>query len=225
MRRVTGSLAFGAFARLVMCTARPLTSSAKRRMGRAKSNIGPDGGGFEYHVERVCIDERSGSDPYGQRIVWSDTIEGSALDLLDVVETADQVEKHQRSTPVLCVATDFLRELLADKSMMQKEIRINAEGAGVSWASVLRAKRELRAKATKAGMAGGWWWSPPAPAFPEGAQPDPKMLIQNKVSTFAADELLRLASRVFGSQTPGPTIAGMGDPVIAPVSDAPSPPD
>jgi putative DNA primase/helicase len=48
VERVTGSLAFAAQARLVMVTAKPIAEDAKHRLVRAASNIGPDGGGFEY---------------------------------------------------------------------------------------------------------------------------------------------------------------------------------
>src|SRR6201987_5103761 len=46
IERVTGSLAFGAAARLVMVTVRPKDQGEKRYIIRGKSNIGPSGGGF-----------------------------------------------------------------------------------------------------------------------------------------------------------------------------------
>ncbi|MHB1266152.1 MAG: AAA family ATPase [Acidithiobacillus ferriphilus] len=48
LERVTGSLAFGAFARVVWATIKPAQESGdqQRRLIRTKSNIGPDGGGF-----------------------------------------------------------------------------------------------------------------------------------------------------------------------------------
>ena len=59
VERVTGSIAFGAVARIVMCAAKVNGkdgSEAERRiLARAKSNIGPDDGGFEYSIEQTEV--------------------------------------------------------------------------------------------------------------------------------------------------------------------------
>jgi RecA-family ATPase len=47
LERVTGSLAFGAVARVVMGTAKPTGPGEPRRLVRAKSNLEPYGGGLE----------------------------------------------------------------------------------------------------------------------------------------------------------------------------------
>jgi putative DNA primase/helicase len=46
--RVTGSVAFGAVARVVLATVKAADPNAPRRLVRAKSNLGPDTGGFAY---------------------------------------------------------------------------------------------------------------------------------------------------------------------------------
>ena len=58
VERITGSVAFGAMARLVFISAREQPDEEqglpeRRYLVRAKSNIGPDGGGFEYGLEQV----------------------------------------------------------------------------------------------------------------------------------------------------------------------------
>ena len=53
MERVTGSLAFGALARRVMMAVREQAEDnqpGRRLLLRAKSNIGPDTGGFVYDL-------------------------------------------------------------------------------------------------------------------------------------------------------------------------------
>jgi putative DNA primase/helicase len=50
IERVTGSLAFGAAARLVMVTVSPKEPGEKRCLIRGKSNIGPCGGGYKYEL-------------------------------------------------------------------------------------------------------------------------------------------------------------------------------
>lgn len=83
--RVTGSLAFGALPRIVLGTAKPTEAGASRRLVRAKSNIGPDGGGFEYDLDQVDVPGRPGL--YASRVLWGSPIEGTARDLLAAVET------------------------------------------------------------------------------------------------------------------------------------------
>ncbi len=55
IERVTGSLAFGALARVVMATAKPAAPGEKRRLVRAKSNVGPDGGGFAFDLNSTAV--------------------------------------------------------------------------------------------------------------------------------------------------------------------------
>src|SRR5687768_11292290 len=57
LERVTGSLAFGAMARIVWATAKISDGgTSKRIFCRAKSNIGPDHGGFEYDLNQKEIE-------------------------------------------------------------------------------------------------------------------------------------------------------------------------
>ena len=54
VERVTGSLAFGALARLVFATVKETEENGGGRLlVRSKSNIGPDGGGFRYELRQV----------------------------------------------------------------------------------------------------------------------------------------------------------------------------
>src|SRR5206468_6094748 len=54
LERVTGSLAFGAVARIVLGTAKIKEEDGGGRvLVRVKSNIGPDGGGHKYELRQV----------------------------------------------------------------------------------------------------------------------------------------------------------------------------
>lgn len=78
--RVTGSVAFSALARLVLVTAKRSDAQgedAGRMLARAKSNIGPDGGGFAYTLEQVISGGVEAS-----RVVWGEQLEGTARELL-----------------------------------------------------------------------------------------------------------------------------------------------
>ena len=63
VERVTGSVAFGAVARVVMCAAKVKGEDGddRRILARAKSNIGPDQGAFEYSIEQLELQSHPGS--------------------------------------------------------------------------------------------------------------------------------------------------------------------
>src|SRR5690606_15649155 len=58
IERVTGSIAFGALPRIILGTAK--REDGRRIIVRAKSNIGPAGGGFEYALRQNELDEYPG---------------------------------------------------------------------------------------------------------------------------------------------------------------------
>ena len=64
LERVTGSLAFGALARIVLVAAKITEGETTRRiLCRTKSNIGLDHGGFEYDLNQKEIDGYEGCGP------------------------------------------------------------------------------------------------------------------------------------------------------------------
>lgn len=75
--RVTGSLGFGAVARVVLAAAKD-ENGAHRRLVRAKSNIGPDGGGFDFTLER--------DDDDAQFVTFGAYHDGVARELLGELE-------------------------------------------------------------------------------------------------------------------------------------------
>lgn len=180
--RVTGSLAFGALARLVMCTARPAGDGGKRRLVRAKSNIGADGDGFEYVLENAVIPEHPGVT--GTRVMWGDPLEGHARTLLA------EVERPQRdsadTTSALGEAERFLLDMLATGPVPTNAIKADAEQVGLSWKTVRNAKASLAVQSVKVGMEGGWCWK-----LPEGAHDDPKMPSQERGASSAGEGHLR----------------------------------
>lgn len=169
--RVTGSLAFGALARLVMCTARPAGDGAKRRLVRAKSNIGPDGDGFEFDLEDMMIPEHPGV--AGARVVWGDPLEGHARALLAEVEKPSRNDVEAASA--LGEAERFLLDALASGPVPAIRIKGDAEQIGLAWKTVRNAKASLGIQSVKMGMEAGWCWTRPedahdAPKVPANAQ-------------------------------------------------------
>ena len=152
LERVTGSLAFGALPRIVLATAKITEDETSRRIFcRAKSNIGKDDGGFEYSLNQKEIDGYPGL--FSSYILWGDSVEGSARDLL---AEPDNRETGDDNNSALENAKNFLLKLLKDGSLLQKQIEVDARGAGHSWGTVSRAKNALSMKSEK--MIDGWHW-------------------------------------------------------------------
>jgi RecA-family ATPase len=185
--RVTGSLAFGALARLVLCTAKPTEEDSKRRLVRAKSNIGPGGDGFEYDLAQRRLPDYP--DIEAQYILWGEPLTGTARDLLEEVE---KEQSDDGEGVAVENAKAFLLNLLKGAPVASKDIRQNATEAGISWIAVRRAKDALGVAATKTGLKGGWVWSLSSKS--EGAHQGTKMLTQNCVSIFGDGEHLRVIS-------------------------------
>ncbi|MCL5979780.1 MAG: AAA family ATPase [Gammaproteobacteria bacterium] len=157
LERVTGSLAFGAFARLVWATIKPGKDAEdqKRRLIRTKSNIGPDGGGVEYDMEQAPVPGHAGL--WASSILWGESLEGSARELAGQIE--EERWEQERGPSPREEATEFLLGVLADGPKLQKEIAELADQEGITPITLKRAKKGLGIPSTKA--ADGWLWSLP----------------------------------------------------------------
>ncbi len=154
LERVTGSLAFGAVARVVLVTGdyeeQEEDQSTKRVLCKAKSNIGSDAGGFVFEIAEVVND---GSESFAAtRINWGNYVEGKARELL---KSFDQV---MNGSSALIKAKDFLEAILSRGSASQKEIKEKSEYQNIKWASIRRAEKLLDIQKHKDGMQGGWIW-------------------------------------------------------------------
>ncbi|MFT4247638.1 MAG: AAA family ATPase [Pseudomonas sp.] len=163
VERITGSLAFGALARLVMVTARAEEKdgeASKRFLARAKSNIGPDGGGYVYDLQQGALRDFPGVE--ASSVLWGVALEGSARELL-----ADAEQQEAPASPSRNAATEWLRSILTQSHGALESTTIKDEGnaAGYSWATLRRAKDDIGVTARKNGRDGGWRWELPAGAF------------------------------------------------------------
>ena len=82
LERVTGSLAFGALARIVLAAAKlpdDEKHSRARLLARVKSNIGPDDGGFLYYLDEVDVPSYPGVT--ATRLLWGEAVTGTAREL------------------------------------------------------------------------------------------------------------------------------------------------
>ena len=150
LERVTGSLAFGALARIVLATAKIQAEDVSKRIFcRAKSNIANDAGGFEYDLIQTDI----GDSIFASHILWGEAVEGSARELLAEPDPHDEGRD----------SVQFLSELLAAGRMPAKEVFKACGDAGFSRDQVNRAKSKLYIKPHKGGFDGGWFWDLPPP--------------------------------------------------------------
>ena len=158
LERVSGSLAFGALARVVLGTVRepmnPDDPTAPRSLvvARAKSNIGPDGDGFRYAFEQVELPAHPGVT--ASRIAWGNPMSGAASELLGEPEPT-------REHPDAADAGSFLRELLADEPMTAKDVKKAADDAGYSWRTVQRAMQKAGVISKRQGVRLPALWSIP----------------------------------------------------------------
>jgi len=140
--RVTGSLAFGALARMVMCTVKPQSLADKPRFIRAKSNISPDGGGFEYELRRKDL----GRGIEGQYIKWGGVLEGTAAELMAAIEDDDSSDNSAYEQGV-----QFLKDMLKNGQVPTKEISEAARANCHAVRTIERARKSLGIEARKIG--------------------------------------------------------------------------
>lgn len=164
--RVLGSQAFTALARMVLVSAKR-EGEEDRVLARAKSNISADDGGCTYMIEPTTIDGGIAT----VRATWGGVIDGSAREILADVESSGD-EEHKTEFEEAC---DFLRDTLRDGPIPTRQIKADASGAGLSWATVRRAQKAVGAAAKKGGVKEGWSWQ----LSPEGTHRSPKVLKEN----------------------------------------------
>jgi hypothetical protein len=133
----------------------------RRILCRLKSNLGPDDGGYVYHVTPATA---SGVETVTAQ--WGEPLSGTARELLATQE--------------------FLVGHLADGATPSRQVQADANGAGHAWATIRRAADDLGVERDKIGMKGGRVWRLPPKLLNRGEDAQ-----QKGVSTFGKDEHLR----------------------------------
>jgi hypothetical protein len=170
LERVTGSLAFGALARIVFAAFKESEDDGGGRVFcRTKSNIGPDVGGFRYDLRTDELPGFPGVE--ASSVLWGEAVDGSARDLLARAEAV--TDPDERSA--VGEACGFLQALLADGPVSSKAVRSECEGAGHAWSTVRRAQKQLGVIVSKEGghFGGGkqqWTWALPGRSCPKKSE-------------------------------------------------------
>lgn len=160
-QRVVGSVAFTAVARVVLVAAKVKSledGQDARILARSKSNIGPDDGGFNYHLQQC--EPLPGIQ--ASRIAWGGAVQGTARDLLtDPDEESDEVATEKSDLPMLLWAE------LRNGTTPSKAVEMALVGMGYSKKQIRTAREKMGIKPQKSGMGAGWYWSLPADFLPK----------------------------------------------------------
>jgi hypothetical protein len=144
LHRFIGSIAFTGAPRTAFAVIEDADSESRYLFLHAKNNLTAPAQGLAFRLEQTTID------PGGivaSRVWWeSDPVSITANQAL----AAEAAGEGQRSATE--AAEEFLREALAGGPVSQKELKHDAEGAGLSWA---KAQRQSEGKSG----AGRWVWS------------------------------------------------------------------
>lgn len=147
MYRSVGSIAFTAAARTAWAVTKDKDDPARRLMLPVKNNLGNDQSGMAYRVETA---------PNGAPLLMWEP-DPVVIDINDALsnETDDLRSERQE-------AVDWLETELRGAPILAENIRKMAGGAGHSWITVKRAKKDLGVVSKKCSFQGGWLWYHPA---------------------------------------------------------------
>lgn len=169
--RVTGSLAFGALARLVFVASK--TREDGRVFMKSKANIAADEGGFEYDVEQVQVPGYP--DIFATRILWGSAIEGNARDVLAEAEAEVETAGEEGQTET-DEAIDALRDVLSEGEMVAKEVKATMRAAGYTDKVIRLARERLGVQTRREGFGKemrSLWSLPPDPESAHSCPEDP----------------------------------------------------
>lgn len=152
LERVTGSHAFGAAARVVFACVK--TEGNDRILVRAKSNLGPDGGGFAFTVVPVTVKECETIE-----LRWGALLHGEAREIIGAAEAVGAAADDKRQDEPV----DWLRALIegAGGKMARVEILKAADDEGFSRNTIERARLRGRFRTERTGFPATATWCLP----------------------------------------------------------------
>jgi putative DNA primase/helicase len=160
MLRIADSLAYVAAARHVYVVVDNPDVPDQRLFVKAKNNLSTDKKALSYMTgaRNVGIDPDTEQEIWAPYVEWGEThVEITANDAMQAEGGGKGPNRYARKE-----AEEFLRERLAAGPGKQKDIVDEAEGLGITKATLRRAKSELKVKSSKGkGMDADWMWELP----------------------------------------------------------------
>ena len=156
LHRFIGSIAFTGAPRTAFAVIEDPEDANRILFLHAKNNLAAPPQGLAYRLAQRIV----GDGIVASHVVWDTEPVSITANQALAAEAAGTEHRNARAE-----AEDFLREALANGAVPQKDIKADAEGAGLSWATVRRAKDQLGVVAKRetdgafASGAGRWVWS------------------------------------------------------------------
>lgn len=157
LHKFMGSIAFTAAARMAFAVVEDGDDTNRRLLLHVKNNLAAPPQGLAFTVVQRLVDVAGGSavHPY---VAWDSSPVAMTADDAMAADTGNKSTREE--------AEEFLAELLAAGPVPQKRVKEDAEGAGLSWATVRRAKDRLGVKAVRDTVSGEfgtgkgqWLWT------------------------------------------------------------------
>ena len=146
-QRFSGSTAWTAAPRVGFMVAEDAVTK-QRFMLPVKNNIGDDQLGYQYHIAEKLI-KYSGQTFKSSYIVWDQTSNRPVSEILAPPKSS--------KVTVVDEAKAFLEDELANGSVGVDQLRKLANSAGLSWPSIIRAKKDFPINSAKVGNS--WQWT------------------------------------------------------------------
>jgi putative DNA primase/helicase len=134
-------------------------ANKRRLFVRVKNNLAATGSdktlAYRFGARHVADDPETGKEIWAPHIIW----EPKYVDMTAI--EAMQAATQSKSTTARDDAKQFLLDVLGKGPVSSNEIAEEAEANGISRPTLFRAKTDLKIKAKKDGVRGGWVWQLP----------------------------------------------------------------
>lgn len=156
LHRFIGSIAFVGAPRIALAVIED-SDKDRRLLLHAKNNLAPPPLGLAYRIQEKIVGDAG-------RAVTAPYVEWDHEHVSLTANEALAADNGLDTRPASAEAEEFLREILSDGPVAAKQVKAECDAAGLSWATLRRAKDSLGIKPHKVkGEAhGGWQWSLPS---------------------------------------------------------------